>query len=59
MRWTEMFEWYQEAMEAFLLQRELVMLKNGCYTDAIREVYMDVMCVTVEAKNIVLHHRRK
>ncbi len=54
-----MFEWYQEAMEAFLLQRELVMLKNGCYTDAIREVYMDVMCVTVEAKNIVLHHRRK
>ncbi|VDI03270.1 Hypothetical predicted protein [Mytilus galloprovincialis] len=42
----------QEQMEAFLNQREIVTFHDGRYTDIIREVYMELMCMRVGAKNV-------
>ncbi len=39
-------------MEAFLQQRELVIFRDGHYTNTVRELHMELMCMRVGAKNI-------
>ncbi|CAC5388732.1 unnamed protein product [Mytilus coruscus] len=50
--WQGQYLECQEQMEAFLTQREIVTFHDGRYTDIIREVYMELMCMRVGAKNV-------
>ncbi|XP_052088201.1 uncharacterized protein LOC127725313 [Mytilus californianus] len=50
--WQGQYLECQEQMEAFLNQREIVTFHDGRYTDIIREVYMELMCMRVGAKNV-------
>ncbi|CAC5422948.1 unnamed protein product [Mytilus coruscus] len=50
--WQGQYFECQEQMEAFLNQREVVTFHDGRYTDSIIEVYMELMCMRVGAKNV-------
>lgn len=50
--WQGQYLECHEQMEAFLNQREIVTYHDGRYTDTIREVYMELMCMRVGAKNV-------
>ncbi|CAC5426314.1 unnamed protein product [Mytilus coruscus] len=50
--WQGQYLECQEQIEAFLNQREIVPFHDGRYTDIIREVYMELMCMRVGAKNV-------
>jgi hypothetical protein len=39
-------------MEGFLKQTDVVTFEDGRYTDTVREVYMELMCMRVGAKNV-------
>ena len=50
--WQGQYANCKEQMEAFLKQTDVVTFEDGRYTDTVREVYMELMCMRVGAKNV-------
>jgi uncharacterized protein (UPF0335 family) len=50
--WQGQYANCKEQMEGFLKQTDVVTFEDGRYTDTVREVYMELMCMRVGAKNV-------
>jgi hypothetical protein len=43
---------YEEQMEEFISQRDIVTFKDGRYQDHVRQLYMELMCLKVGSRNV-------